>query len=281
MKIRLTTGNIHKLFSEYSYNNQPIGWLSIQGSDSYENKQWTVTGSSVLQSADAIEGSTGDLVINLPAKKHDFYTYCNLIKSITAKGAGSIYNEVPAQQPGILTGTFQKFDRTFFTDDGENLDREYEEDAPGDTVTISNIETILQMETRLLRFPEYEDQRSFKPLIVQEKNGKKLEKSRQYTPFSTQLQFFNCTNEINALNTFFLCCQYYEKPFTVEIYSEETQGWGVQAWGTQWGGITSGGYTSKYEFTIKSVKYNANGATSSLNVDVTFQRENKKYAVMD
>lgn len=274
MKVRLTSGNIHKNRNfELWDGTNPVGWFS---SASLKNDDvWRINVTDQLYS-----GTT----LNLQDNVANALEYLDVVKGATVKAVSSTgtYNNVSTIDHDLTINYVKHEDVTTALDLGTiGLDRLYTQFGGSDTMDIKDITTFLTMETEMLRFPEYTDQKDFGVLFVQEKNSKRVEITQKYNPANTTLSFLNCLEENEAIRTFFYTCAVYGAGFSVEIWEEQTTGgnWGNIKWSTpKWGGFDSGfGYSKKYYFDIANNSFTEGNTTGKLDINVILQKRELDY----
>jgi hypothetical protein len=280
MKVRITSDNIHdnKNFELWNGNNPNCWWAD--GSTSNINDQyWSIEASKRLYSSRKlkIQGDTGFAS-----------DYIKVVKSgeVLAYAGGGSYFNTPSIEHVLPEGIFIY---TLYEDlapigdiSSVGLDREFIEKDSESKLRIKNLATYLTIETNMLRIPAFADNKISTPLIVQEKNSKRLEEATSYNPVSITLSFLNCLEENQAIKAYFQTLSYYGVGFTVEIWELQSEGgnWGNVRWGnSKWGGFNSGyGYGKKYTFDIAGSNFEEASTYGRLDISAILQKTEMGYA---
>lgn len=270
MKVRLTSKNLIENSSFElkqainATNVVPMGWYLDQSLfSSVSGVEW-VQSNNGGHTMEYPEGLTflEPEDINYTAKRANFLNYVSVIKSATARGEGVYYNK--PLTPHVLARDYQTFTDIDSTAP-ESQDREYVQGLPSDTgIVIKDISTVLQIETELLRVPNYNYNAGKRVKIQRNDISREMTTESKYQPASTNLDFLRCKDEADALDLFFKTCIRYGVGFEVEAFitPDSAYQWGNFLWGEQqWGGIPAEGAYVKL-FTIDMQGYSFNRSST-------------------
>jgi hypothetical protein len=271
MKVRLTSDNIHdnKNFKLFDGGN-PVNWFVSSGGSKLGESTWNIENTNQLYPA---------RVLKFQGNPNNIENYVTVVKSATVRaysGGGTYYNV--SGIPRVLTELNRTYEDISNPSDLSilGLGRSFVADTPTSVLGIRNVSSFLTMETEMLRLPQFTDNVQIEPLIVQEKNSKRLEVATSYNPLISTLSFLNCLEENLAIKSFFQTLSYYGVGFSVEVWQlqSEASNWGGFQWSTpKWGGIAAGyGYGKKYYFDIANNNFEQASVTGKLDINVIYQK---------
>lgn len=273
MKIRLTSNNLYANQDFMLYKtNEPLNW----------NQSGVLTDGSINENIWSIKNSCeiyNNINLSFLDSVSNIFEYLSILKGATVRanvGGGSFSNN----QADFTTLT-SNFVKTETIDNTTNLTKIFSATSTDDEIQIKDFNLQLMLETNVLRIPEYTDDPNIQPIIIKQKNSKKLESFQSYTPVTTTLSFLNCIEETKVLKAFFRTCALYKRGFTVEVWQEDldTSLWGGIWADSTWGssGTIVGGYSPKYYFDLAGYDYNDNRPTATLDVPVILQKREVGY----
>ena len=265
MKVLLRSQNLltNPIF-EGVLNDTPVGWfVNVKGG--VAGGEWTLP--------DANQTLFYPQDIDFVDETNNFKTYTKVFKSASVKGSG-IYRNIPSVDR-TLTNEFKTY-TDFLGDTNSKLQNRYVEPTTGESVVINNISTYMEIETNMLRLPEFTDDKNIEFHILKTDTSKRLEATRVYKPVSTNFSFILCNKESESLNTFLKTCLKYGVGFELEVFTtrDQVESWGNFQWGnSDWGGFDAAGEWVKfYNVDINDYSINRGSVVSELNISAIIQK---------
>lgn len=268
MRVRLTTDNLldNSGFDLQVDTLYPVGWL-VEGDNSVMiGKEWRVEGTNTtLYHPQPIEK------VNI---QPSFYNFVKVFKSAIVRGDG-IWQNIPSINNTINLNNTEYIDELPFPYlTTEN--RQFNINDSNSYAIVSDIKTYMQIETEMLRVPNYNDNKNKRTKVKYTTTGREITSTQKYAPVTSQIEFLSCLDEAQAIDTFFKTCAKYRKGIKVEawITPEAEESWSNSPWSeTVWSGIpTEGAWFNVFRIDLDGYSFNRSNITGTSTINCIIQK---------
>lgn len=268
MKIRLTSDNVIPKFDLWNNDFEaPEGWIA--GSSNKNGSVWQLNELSPINSAYNFE---------LENYFNGLRSYINVYKTARVYGNGT-YKPCVSETAITLTNSYQDLS-VLATETELNTNGLNQDYTTGTQCFISSLGCYFELETTMMRDNSYSENIEAEPMIVRQKNSKKLVMSEKYNPLSMQLEFILCLEQARAVQSFFNTCLKYGVGFSIEVLEEDliSRAWATETWGKLWGSSGTSAYSSKFHMDLASSNFVEQPISGVVTIPVILQKSEIKYA---
>ena len=268
MRVRLISDNLldNTDFDLQVDNEYPVGWFIDNNTSTMIGNEWKVDSiNTTLYHPQKIEK------VDL---KDSFYNFVTIKKSATVRGEG-YWKNIPT-----VTHTLNLNNQTFIDELPSPYvtteSRWFETNDINSYVIANDIKTYMELETNMLRVPNYSDNKGKSIKVSYTPTGREITSTRLYQPVSTNISFLTCIDEASAIDTFFKTCAKYRKGVTVQAFLTPSSGqeWGTFEWSnTVWSGIPAeGDWYDVFHIDLNGYRFNPSSVTGGCEVSCLIQK---------